>query len=61
VIHEVPVRWIDDPDSRVDIIATVREDLRGVMRLRHATRQRERQAGEEATESHWREAHPARG
>ena len=33
-IHEVPVRWVEDPDSRVDIIATAREDLRGVMRLR---------------------------
>jgi hypothetical protein len=36
-IHEVPVRWVDDPDSRVDILATAREDLRGVMRLRAAT------------------------
>jgi glycosyltransferase involved in cell wall biosynthesis len=33
-IHEVPVDWIDDPDSRVDIPATVAEDLRGVWRLR---------------------------
>ena len=33
-IHEVPVRWVEDPDSRVDIVATAREDLRGVMRLR---------------------------
>jgi glycosyltransferase involved in cell wall biosynthesis len=32
-IHEVPVVWIDDPDSRVDIVATVAEDLRGVWRL----------------------------
>ena len=37
-IHEVPVRWVDDPDSRVDIIATAREDLKGVMRLRGARR-----------------------
>ena len=35
-IHEVPVRWVDDPDSRVDILATAREDLRGIMRLRRA-------------------------
>ncbi len=35
-IHEVPVRWVEDPDSRVDLIATAREDLRGVMRLRGA-------------------------
>jgi glycosyltransferase involved in cell wall biosynthesis len=35
-IHEVPVRWIDDPDSRVKILATAREDLRGIRRLRSA-------------------------
>ncbi|HEX4307959.1 MAG TPA: glycosyltransferase [Solirubrobacterales bacterium] len=32
-IHEVPVDWIDDPDSRVDILRTAIEDLRGVARL----------------------------
>ncbi len=32
-IHEVPVDWIDDPDSRVDIVRTALEDLRGVARL----------------------------
>jgi len=32
-IHEVPVDWIDDLDSRVDIIATVLADLRGMARL----------------------------
>jgi putative flippase GtrA len=32
-IHEVPVDWVDDPDSRVDIIATALADLRGVARL----------------------------
>jgi putative flippase GtrA len=32
-IHEVPVDWIDDPDSRVNIVATAIEDLRGVARL----------------------------
>jgi putative flippase GtrA len=32
-IHEVPVDWVDDPDSRVDIVATAREDLRGMVRL----------------------------
>lgn len=37
-IQEVPVCWVDDPDSRVDIVATAREDLRGVMRLRRARR-----------------------
>ena len=32
-IHEVPVDWVDDPDSRVDIVATAAGDLRGVARL----------------------------
>jgi putative flippase GtrA len=32
-IHEVPVDWVDDPDSRVDIIRTAMGDLRGVGRL----------------------------
>jgi putative flippase GtrA len=32
-IHEVPVDWIDDPDSRVDIVSTALADLRGVARL----------------------------
>jgi putative flippase GtrA len=32
-IHEVPVDWVDDPDSRVDIVATAIADLRGVVRL----------------------------
>ncbi|MET0816307.1 MAG: dolichyl-phosphate beta-glucosyltransferase [Solirubrobacteraceae bacterium] len=32
-IHEVPVDWIDDPDSRVDIVRTAAADLRGIARL----------------------------
>ena len=32
-IHEVPVDWIDDTDSRVDIVATALADLRGIVRL----------------------------
>jgi putative flippase GtrA len=32
-IHEVPVDWTDDPDSRVDIVSTALADLRGVARL----------------------------
>ena len=32
-IHEVPVDWIDDPDSRVRIMRTAVDDLRGVARL----------------------------
>ncbi|MFC6090911.1 glycosyltransferase [Saccharothrix lopnurensis] len=32
-IHEVPVDWVDDPDSRVDIVPTAVADLRGVARV----------------------------
>jgi putative flippase GtrA len=32
-IHEVPVDWVDDPDSRVDIVRTVLDDLAGIRRL----------------------------
>jgi len=32
-IYEVPVDWVDDPDSRVDIVATAMADLRGIARL----------------------------
>jgi glycosyltransferase involved in cell wall biosynthesis len=32
-IYEVPVDWIDDPDSRVDIVDTAVKDLKGVWRL----------------------------
>jgi hypothetical protein len=32
-IHEVPVDWIDDADSRVDIVSTALGDLRGIARL----------------------------
>jgi putative flippase GtrA len=32
-IHEVPVDWIDDADSRVDVVSTAVADLRGIVRL----------------------------
>ena len=32
-IHEVPVDWIDDADSRVNVIATALGDVRGIVRL----------------------------
>ena len=36
-IHEVPVDWVDDPDSRVAIVSTAVDDLRGVARLAAAS------------------------
>jgi len=32
-IHEVPVDWVDDPDSRVDIARTAIDDVRGIVRV----------------------------
>jgi glycosyltransferase involved in cell wall biosynthesis len=33
-IKEVPVHWKDDPDTRVEIISTAWEDVKGLLRLR---------------------------
>ncbi len=43
-IHEVPVDWIEDPDSRVEVVPTAIKDLRGVARLLFA-----RRGGEQTT------------
>jgi glycosyltransferase involved in cell wall biosynthesis len=40
-VYEVPVDWIDDPDSRVDLLDTAVKDLKGVWRL---SRRREQPA-----------------
>ena len=32
-VHEVPVDWVDDPDSRVDITRTATDDLKGIWRM----------------------------
>ena len=33
-VKDVPVEWVEDPDTRVKIGATVMEDVRGLLRLR---------------------------
>lgn len=40
-VHEVPVDWADDPDSRVDIVQTALDDLRGIARVRRRLRRGE--------------------
>jgi glycosyltransferase involved in cell wall biosynthesis len=32
-ISEIPVDWVDDPDSRVDVLRTALDDLKGIVRL----------------------------
>jgi glycosyltransferase involved in cell wall biosynthesis len=36
-IHEVAVDWLEDPDSRVDVVSTALSDLRGIARMRLAS------------------------
>ncbi|MEX1255872.1 MAG: dolichyl-phosphate beta-glucosyltransferase [Dehalococcoidia bacterium] len=33
-VKEVPVRWVEDPDTRVNVLKTVAEDLQGLARMR---------------------------
>jgi putative flippase GtrA len=35
-IHEVPVDWMEDVDSRVDVVSTATDDLRGLVRVARA-------------------------
>ena len=35
-IHEVPVDWVDDPNSRVDVVSTAINDLKGCWRVGRA-------------------------
>ena len=51
-IAEVPVDWTDDPDSRVDVVHTALQDLRGVRRmLRRSSRRTTVAAPARATRS----------
>jgi hypothetical protein len=33
-IHQVPVRWVDDPASTVNVVDTAWKDLKGLVRVR---------------------------
>ncbi|HEY1828245.1 MAG TPA: dolichyl-phosphate beta-glucosyltransferase [Acidimicrobiales bacterium] len=48
-ISEVPVDWVDDPDSRVQIVRTALDDLRGVWRMARHPRLSSDTAGEAAS------------
>jgi glycosyltransferase involved in cell wall biosynthesis len=43
-IHEVPVDWVEDLDTRVKIVSTVKEDIKGLWRVRGQRLQRRRSA-----------------
>jgi glycosyltransferase involved in cell wall biosynthesis len=52
-IWEMPVTWIEDPDSTVDIVRTALADLRGIARLRFRASSRSRSS----PAGHARETH----
>ena len=33
-IQEIPVQWVEDPDSRVKVVRTAAQDIKGLLRLR---------------------------
>ena len=33
-VKEIPVEWVEDPDSRVGVLSTAWEDIKGLLRLR---------------------------
>jgi len=35
-VHEVPVDWVEDVDSRVDVVGTALDDIRGLIRVARA-------------------------
>ncbi len=37
-IKSIPVRWVDDPDTRVKVVSTAWEDIKGLLRLRFGGR-----------------------
>src|SRR5215212_8454549 len=48
-IYEVPVDWIEDLDSRVQIIPTALKDIQGLLRVRTARARRQRRLSSEAS------------
>ena len=56
-VREIPVRWVDDPDSRVKIVSTAIEDMKGLLRLRFGGLRESR----EVLSRHSRQGAPAAG
>jgi glycosyltransferase involved in cell wall biosynthesis len=48
-ICEIPVTWVEDPDSKVDIVRTALADLRGMARLRFGTGRKPRSSPADLT------------
>jgi glycosyltransferase involved in cell wall biosynthesis len=58
-IVELPVVWVEDPESSVDIVRTALDDLRGVLRLLRTLGPRRRSAPVELPAAGRRDEHPA--
>lgn len=50
LIREVPVDWVEDLDSRVRIISTAHEDMKGLFRVRRALKENGRQPAPDSEE-----------
>jgi putative flippase GtrA len=50
-LSEIPVDWVDDPDSRVNLLPTALSDLRGVWRISHGQARRVGRRSEAAEQS----------
>lgn len=55
-IAELPVPWVEDPDSRVRLLATAWADLRGLWRLRRALGRLHREGRPAGTHTRTRQA-----
>ena len=58
LINEVPVRWVEDDDSRVRIVNTALDDLRGIWRIRRNRKHSALPAGVSSIQT-WNPAPPA--
>jgi glycosyltransferase involved in cell wall biosynthesis len=57
-VHEVPVDWVEDTDSRVDVTSTALDDIRGLIRVARAKASGAARVGDIPARSAPRAAHP---
>ncbi|WP_350275063.1 bifunctional glycosyltransferase family 2/GtrA family protein [Kribbella sp. HUAS MG21] len=57
-VHEVPVDWVEDVDSRVDVVGTAWDDLRGLLRMARAKASGQARIGDLPRRPEPRAAHP---
>lgn len=57
-VHEVPVDWVEDTDSRVDVVGTAWEDVRGLLRVARAKASGQARVGNLPRRPEPKAAHP---